>query len=58
MMKSYATVDSFGIVYDGAELVANVWYFEDIYGAMMPFIFQKRVNLLSGLCSAVVVDAP
>jgi hypothetical protein len=57
-MKSYATVDYFGIVYKGAELIANIWYFEDIHGAMMPFIFQKRVNILSGLCSAVAIDAP
>jgi hypothetical protein len=48
-MKCYATVDYLGIVYKGAELVANVWYFEDVHGAMIPFVYQKRVNLLSDL---------
>jgi hypothetical protein len=48
-MKCYATVDYFGIIYKSAERVANVWYFEDIHGAMIPFLFQERVNVLSDL---------
>jgi hypothetical protein len=54
-LKCYATVDYLGTVYKGAERVANVWYFEDVYGAMIPFVYQKRVKLSSDLASSVPI---
>jgi hypothetical protein len=46
-MKLYADVEYFGTVYKDAEQVAGVWYFQDMNGAMVRFLVQWRVGVLS-----------
>ena len=39
----YADVEYFGEIYLDAELVGCVWFFEDMFGGIYPFVAQHRV---------------
>jgi hypothetical protein len=39
-------VEYFGTMYADARLIKGVWHFEDVHGALLPFVFQHRVNMV------------
>jgi hypothetical protein len=40
----HADVEYWGEIYLDAELVDRIWFFEDMYGGVYPFVAQRRVN--------------
>ena len=44
MSVLYADVEYFGEIYLDAELMDGVWFFEDMFGGVYPFVAQRRVN--------------
>jgi hypothetical protein len=39
-------IEYFGTMYADARLINGIWHFEDSHGALLPFVFQHRVNMV------------
>jgi hypothetical protein len=48
VVRLYGTVEYFGVVFQDAELIRQVWHYEGIGGNLLPFVSQHYVHVLDG----------